>query len=40
MTYDPVRAAEPQLDAQLEPQLPPRDDEQTTTRPGVPAGLR
>ena len=39
MTYEPVRAAEPQVDAQLETQLPPRDDEQT---PGpvspLPAG--
>ena len=29
MTYEPVRAAEPQVDAQLETQLPPRDDGQT-----------
>src|SRR6188768_1262411 len=29
MTYEPVRAAEPHVDAQLETQLPPRDDEQT-----------
>jgi hypothetical protein len=36
MTYDPVRAAEPQLDAQLEPQLPPRDDEQTPPGPASP----
>ena len=29
MTYDPVRAAEPQLDPPGEPQLPPRDSEQS-----------
>jgi hypothetical protein len=28
MTYEPVPAAEPQVDAQLETQLPPPDDEQ------------
>ena len=36
MTYEPVRAAEPQLDAQLEPQLPPRDDEQPPPGPVSP----
>ena len=29
MTYDPVRAAGPQLDPRVEPQLPPRDNEQS-----------
>jgi hypothetical protein len=34
MTYEPVRAAEPQLDAQLE--LPPHADEQTPSDPVSP----
>ena len=29
MTYDPVRAAEPELDPRLEPQLPPHDNEES-----------
>ncbi len=36
MTYDPVRAAEPQLDPRVAPQLPPRDDEQTPPGPVSP----
>ncbi len=36
MTYEPVRAAEPQLDAQVEPHLLPRDDEQTPAAPVSP----
>ena len=36
MTYEPVRAAEPQLDAHLDPQLPPRDDEQQQPGPASP----
>jgi len=36
MTYEPVRAAEPQLEAQLEPQVPAREDEQPATAPMSP----
>ena len=36
MTYEPVRAPEPQLDAQLELQLPLREDEQTPPGPVSP----
>ena len=36
MTYEPVRSAEPQLDAQFDAQLPPRVDEQTPPHPVSP----